>query len=187
MSGDRRRPTLKLPTSVGGQETKEPTGSPSPTAPSISSGQSRPPQSLPNGQVGGFLKSAFDEYEGWLRRDDRGRFIMGYRAKKHAGQMMLGVPSGYIRNLLKLRGLPPAVQVALRQAIHQFDSNPDPESGDWVPFLIGDVTGWVHKDVYESFLEEYRRISRIVTNDKLSPVLDAIIANSSSTPTESLL
>jgi len=112
---------------------------------------------------------------------------MGYRAKKHAGQMMLGVPSGYIRNLLKLRGLPPAVQVALRQAIHQFDSNPDPESGDWVPFLIGDVTGWVHKDVYESFLEEYRRISRIVTNDKLSPVLDAIIANSSSTPTESLL
>lgn len=126
------------------------------------------------------------EFEGWLLRDDRDRWMMGPRAVKHHGELLAGVPSGYLRTLLRLRGLPPKVRVVFLQYTHQFCPNPHPESTDWMPFLIGDIQGWLHKDVYACFIEEYARLSRVLSTESPTVVIEAMVANSHTTPLESL-
>lgn len=127
------------------------------------------------------------QYEGWLRKDHKGRFIMGTRAAKHAGEMLVGVPSGYLRTLLRLRGLPPAVRVILMQHTSAFEPAPDPNSPEWVPFLFGDTQGWVPRAVYEQFEREVTRLMHIWGTEKLSTALEAMVINSVTTPAESLV
>jgi hypothetical protein len=58
--------------------------------------------------------------------------------------------------------------------------------GDWVKFQVGDIKGQIFKDVYTIFLSEWERLSGIVESEKITPILEALVANSANTPTESI-
>ena len=57
----------------------------------------------------------------------------------------------------------------------------------WAYVRIGEIVGLLQPDVYDMFLEEYDRISKLVDSKKVTPVLGAIFLNSANTPTEGLI
>lgn len=59
-------------------------------------------------------------------------------------------------------------------------------ANSWVYCRIGEIVGLVHKDVYDIFLEEWKRLQIITESDKITPNLEAMVVNSANTPTESL-
>lgn len=60
------------------------------------------------------------------------------------------------------------------------------EGEEWVKFEVGGKVGVVHKDVYNLFCSEFDRLSGIVESKEITPILEAMVANSAGTPEESL-
>lgn len=60
-------------------------------------------------------------------------------------------------------------------------------SEEWVNFAVGNKVGVVHKDVYDLFYSEWDRLSGIVESEEITPIIEAMIANSAGTPEESLI
>lgn len=58
---------------------------------------------------------------------------------------------------------------------------------EWVNFQVGSKTGVIHKDVYDLFCSEYDRLSGIIESEEITPVIEAMVANSANTPSKSLV
>jgi len=58
---------------------------------------------------------------------------------------------------------------------------------DWVHFSFGDIEGKVVKDVYDIFRSVYDRVGNLCETDKPTPIIEAICANVTATPDESLI
>jgi len=56
-----------------------------------------------------------------------------------------------------------------------------------IPFHIGKIKGKIPKSLYMVFISEWERISDVLQTDNIEQVFEAIIQNSSQTPTESLV
>lgn len=57
---------------------------------------------------------------------------------------------------------------------------------EWVNFHVGDKEGVLHKDIYDLFCSEFDRLSDIVESEEITPVIEAMVANSANTPENSL-
>lgn len=66
------------------------------------------------------------------------------------------------------------------------DPTKDPEDNDWVEFVIGDIKGKIPRVLYDMYRSEHDRMGGLRETDKIPPIFEAIIVNSSSTPLESL-
>lgn len=124
-----------------------------------------------------------DPYRGLLRDSAAGPVIARGR---HAGRLLGGMPEGYLRRLLEL-SISPAARVRVLESLGEVE-NPStfPVSEEWVPFSLGSLGGWVHRDVATLFLLEYQRLSALAGSDAPTVVLEAMAALSSTTPAASL-
>lgn len=124
-----------------------------------------------------------DRYRGLLRDTEAGPVLARGR---HQGRLLAGMPEGYLRRLLEL-SVAPAVRLRVLEALGEVESPPFGLAGEeWVPFLLGDLGGWVHRDVAALFVAEYDRIARLAGSREPTVALEYMAAMSSTTPSASL-